>query len=263
MAQVFPFNRNKANKDGPFNPFTAENNPLRGSEDDPAIYIARPGLDFFVPWLAVDMAKGPAFVWPLAVEGLEITVDPTLGIHRFIGDDRVYVDVVHRGEERITLSGNFPGDTGPDNLRALREIVYAITPKLGKVLYVPHAFTYAQRVVVNRFRGGRTEDMRGLDLTYEVEFVRIGYINAGKADNDPILAEPIPQPTTGSVNASTHRVQADGKHNTLRKIALWKLGSAAKWNSLYTLNLKWFQKQGVPASKAPDYRLPAGTTIYY
>lgn len=263
MPQTFPFKLNRANVKAPFNPFLPPNNPLVGDRHDTAQYVMNPGVNFYRPWLASnDRFNGTAFIWPLGIEGFDLTIEPQLGIHRMIGDNAVQVDITHKGEERFVLSGNFPGFSGPDNLRSLRQVVYMDTPKTGKVLYVPHILPYAQRVVVARARFSHAEDMRGQDMTYEIEFVRTGFIDAGESDNEPIITEPN-QPVTAPNKASQRSVKVDAKHNSLRKIAKWKLGSASKWSTVYKKNEYWFRKRGIITAKIPDYRLPNGTVIYY
>jgi hypothetical protein len=271
MAQVFPFERGKANTQHPFNPFTpAERfqgeSPARaakaaqGDPDDTAYYVAIPGANFLRPWLAVP--NGPAFIWPLGLEGFSLSIDPKLGIHSFIGDNAVKVDVMHKGEERFSMSGNLIGESSVDAFRRLRDVVYADTPEGGKLLYIPHLMSHVQRMVIANARFDRGEDERGKDLTYSIEFVRIGIAN--KAD-DPKLVDLITQPSpTKTGNTTTAKLfKTTSKYNTLRKIALLKYKSAANWRSLYNLNEKTFRKLGVPAMKAPDYKLKLGTAIYY
>lgn len=263
MPQSFPFRLDKASVEGPYNPFVAPGHPGMGDPADPAQYLRNPGVHFYRPWLASDdKFTGQAFVWPLGIEGFDLTIDPQLGIHKYIGDNDVQVDITHKGQENFTMTGNFPGNTGPANLRALRQIVFMTTPRAGKVLYVPHILTYAQRVIVQRARFSHADSDRGQDLSYEIEFVRIGYINAGKSDDPPILTEPT-RPSSAPGNAGKRRVQVDSKHNTIRKIAAWKLGSASRWLAIYNLNKPYFTKAGIITAKVPDYRMPLGTVIYY
>jgi len=259
MPQSFPFKLSKANSKAPWNPYLD-----RGAKNDTASYITNPGVHFYRPWLATSSQfNGPAFIWPLGLESFDLTIEPQLGIHRFIGDNAVAVDVTHLGEERFLMSGNFPGLSGPDNLRALRQIVYEKTPKLGKILYVPHILAYAQRVVVARARFSHAMEDNSQDLTYEIEFVRIGLTKgAGKSDDVPQLEVPR-APGTGRAQPGARSLKVDSKHNTLRKIAAWKLGSAAKWQVIYDKNEKWFRKKGIVTAKVPDYHIPLGTRLYW
>lgn len=230
-----------------------------GSLTDDARYIVRPGIDFMRPWLAI--RNGPAFQFPLGLEGFNLTIDPTLGIHKFIGDNKVSISVIHFGEEHFTMSGNFIGDSAPDLLRALRDLVYQGAPPEGKILYVPEIMSYAQRVQVAQATFDRPQDARGRDLSYSIEFVRMGTLTDKTSGSKG--KQTTPNPTAPKRGKSQHSVNTDAIHNTLRKIAAWKLGGADKWRTVYNANESYFVKRNIPISKAPDYRLPPGTTIHY
>lgn len=237
----------------PYNPYPKV---PTGDPKDAAVYIQEPGVAFLRPWIAV--RNGPAFQWPLGMEGYSLVVSPTLGIHKFIGDNKVTVDVLHAGEEHFTLSGNFPGNSAPALVQALRDLVYQDSGDEGKILFVPEIMTHAQRVQIVTFQSDRDPGARGHDATYSIEFVRVGLADA----NPNVVTTPsVPQPRTGARGKSTKNVHVDAKHNTLRKIALWKLGSTDKWRTLYNANSKWFIKHKIQLAKAPDYRLPVGTVI--
>lgn len=244
----------------PYDPFKRQGDP-----SDDAYYIMRPGVDFLRPWLAI--RGGGAFQWPLGIEGFTIVIDPTLGIHKFIGDNAVKVDVVHNGQESINLSGSFPGTQGdPDNdvaiqaFRNLREMVYRDTPNEGKILYVPLLMSNAQRVVVAHAEFGRSADQRGTDMSYSIDFMRTGIAAAAP---DVTIPDPQPQPTVGKKGNTARHLNADAKHNTLRKIAAWKLGGADQWRSIYDKNRNYFTNNKIVMAKVPDYRLPQGTVVYY
>lgn len=237
----------------PYDPSTG-----RGDKNDTAQYIVVPGQHFMRPWLAI--RGGAAFQWPLGLEGFSISVDPTLGTHRYIGDNKVIIDVVHAGEEHFSMSGSFPGKSAAALVRSLKDIVYKQAGPEGKILWLPELVTYAQRVQVVRFTADRARDQRGWDMDYTIEFVRIG-VTSLKLDPDvkPTRA----QPTAPPKGNSSRSVSVDAKHNSLRKIAAWKLGNAAKWRQVYDKNEKWFIKQKVSIAKAPDYRLPLGMKVFY
>jgi hypothetical protein len=229
----------------PYDPFSETGNP-----NDPAWYTIQPGRNFMRPWLAI--RNGAAFQWPLGLEGFTLTLDPTLGIHKYIGGNTVSVSVIHAGEEHFSMSGNFPGNSAPSLVAALRDVVYKGSPGEGKLLWLPEIVTYVQRVQVIHFEAARDQESRGRDMTYTIEFARMG-VAALKFSPRPIA--PTPQPT--------RTVKVDAKHNTLRKIAAWKLGRSDKWRTVYNANTKWFTSHHVPLAKIPDYRLPLGTTIHY
>lgn len=252
MAQALPRNRNLA---APYNPFSG-----RGNKEDSAYYVLEPGEQFLRPWIRVP--GGSAFVWPLGIEGFNLGIDPTLGVHKYIGDNAVEVEVVHLGEERIRLSGSFPGDTSVSNFRALRDVVYQQTPKLGKILYVPIILSHAQRVVVAHAEFDRPDgEIGAMDLSYSIEFARIGI--AGK-ENTPPLEDPVAQPTpAGNRGSGKHTFVVNARYNTLRKVAAFKLGSANRWRDIYSKNEKWFTSRSIPAHRVPDYRLPIGVKLSY
>lgn len=268
MPQAFPFNTRQAFVDGPFNPFADEkNHEVRGDPDDSVVYLSEPGVNFYRPWISVP--NGRAFVWPLGVEGFSLSIDPSLGVHKYVGDNAVKVDVIHKGEERLTLNGSFPGKSSIGAFRALRDIVYADTPERGKVLYVPHLFTYTQRVVIGATRFDRGDTDRGTDLTYSIECIRLG--PGTKTHEDALIdVEPIPGQTdktsgaNGGSGKGAHRVfTVNGTYDTLRKIAAHKLGKANKWRTLYNKNSRYFIMHSVPAHLAPDHHIALGTKIYY
>lgn len=253
MAQTFPFRRNRIANDFPFDPFERE-----GDANDSAYYILKPGENFLQPWISIP--GGIAFIFPLGIEGFSLSIEPQLGIHRFIGDNKVVVDVVHKGEERLSMSGTFPGESSVSALRALRDIVYAETPRGGKIVGLPNVLPYAQRMVVASARFDRPQDARGKDLSYDIEFVRLGYVS--DIDTEFSVEKAVPQPSVGA-GTSSKRFTVNSKYNTARKIAKYKLGAESKWRRIYDLNTKVYRKLNVAAHKAPDFRLPLGTVIYY
>lgn len=228
-----------------------------GDKNDSAIYLTRPGIDFFRPWLAI--RNGVAFQWPLGLEGYDLTIDPTLGIHRFIGDNAVVVDVLHAGEEHFTMSGSFPGNSAPKLIQALRDIVYKDGGEEGKILCVPEIMSHAQRVHVVNAEFNRDASDRGRDSNYSIEFVRIGTVGP---KTQTTVAPPV-QPAVSTKGTTAQSIHVDGKHNTLRKIAAWKLGGTDQWRIVYNANQSFFNKHNIPISQAPDYRIALGVVVYY
>jgi hypothetical protein len=240
-------------KKGPHDPYGKTGDPK-----DTAEYVVEPGVNFLRPWIAI--RNGPAFQFPGGMEGFQVVIDPLLGIHKYIGDNKCVVDVLHAGEEHITLNGSFLGNSSPALFQALRQVVYQGAGEEGKIVYIPEIMTHAQRMQVVHFDSSRDSDGRGRDMSYTIELIRIGTIG------DLITARALPeatQPIAAAKGAPTRFVKVDTKHNTLRKIARWKLGAASKWDNLYTVNEAYFVKHGISKSKAPDYRLPLGTKINY
>src|SRR5688500_16933540 len=75
--------------------------------EDTAQYLLDPDDDFARPYLAIP--GGRAFVWPLGVEGFELVDQAELGRHKYLGEIEIDIDVTHKAETMITLSGIFPG----------------------------------------------------------------------------------------------------------------------------------------------------------
>jgi ABC-type nitrate/sulfonate/bicarbonate transport system substrate-binding protein len=63
--------------------------------------------------------------------------------------------------------------------------------------------------------------------------------------------------------AFPHLVTVDAKHNTLSKLAAWKLGSASKWKTLYTPSKFWFDTLNVPSAKIATAKLRPGTVFWW
>lgn len=229
-----------------------------GDKNDPTSYVARPGVDFFRPWIAI--RNGMAFQWPLGLQGYSLTIDPTLGIHKFIGDNKVTVDVLHAGEEHFVMSGEFPGNSAPYLIAALRDVVYRDGGEEGKILCIPEIMSHAQRVQVIHFEADRDAADRGRDATYSIELVRIGIV--GPVVNTTV-ASPEAQPAATTKGKSTQSIHVDAKHNTLRKIAAWKLGDANNWRQVYNDNENFFVKNNIPLSQAPSHKLNVGVLIYF
>ena len=91
-----------------------------GNADDTAHYILKPDLQFYRPWLASPGvgASGIAFVWPLGIEGFTLASTAELGIHKYIGDNDIDIEIVYPDEYHITLNGIFPGKTAPGKATA-------------------------------------------------------------------------------------------------------------------------------------------------
>jgi hypothetical protein len=124
---------------------------------DTARYIRLPDTDFARPYMSVP--GGPTFVWPLGIEGFEIQDQAELGIHKYIGDIELDVEVMHRNQATITISGIFPGHTSTEEHACLRTVFQAVQPPGGKVLHLPHVLSQAQFVAcqsLNHIRMRRT-----------------------------------------------------------------------------------------------------------
>lgn len=227
---------------------------------DTARYIAVPGVDFAQPYLSIP--GGRAFVWPLGTEGFEVTDQAELGRHKYLGEITIDIDVTHKAETSITMSGVFPGWTGQENMQALRQIFFADTPPPGKILFVPGVLNSPAFVVGDNLRHSHSEDDMMMDIQYSATFVYVGTTGA-HVDTGPT------QPDQGSGSTNPKRGKrkfvTTSKIRTLRSIAAHVFSNPSRWAELYAIqkNAAYFNKHDVPAFQAPDYRLPIGMVIYF
>lgn len=260
MTDAYKFNRSKP----PLSPQvrhggSAANSVTASPAHDTARYLLDPDDDFARPYLAV-AGTTQAFIWPIGVEGFDIEDQAVLGRHKYLGDIQLDVDVVHRGETTITMTGVFPGWTSVDNMSALRQIFRMGTPQRGKILHLPGILPHLQYVVCESLRHGHPDDERKQDISYSLSMVVIG--------TGPAVARNLLPGVPGS-GAAKGRTQkkfvVNATTNTLRKIAQKLYGDTGRWTTLYAIkaNAVWFDKHGVPSHAAPDKRLPKGTPIYY
>src|SRR5687768_6965786 len=94
---------------------------LRRIGEDPARYLLTPGVHFRRPFLRIP--NGPVFRWPLGTEGFAYSSNAQLGVHRYLGQEDIEVNVIYRDEPHIEMTGSFPGNTGPALMRQLLEIL--------------------------------------------------------------------------------------------------------------------------------------------
>jgi hypothetical protein len=219
-----------------------------------------PEDDFARPYIAIP--GGRAFIWPLGVQGFELQDQAELGRHKYLGEIELDVDVTHKSETTITLSGTFPGWTSVENMNALRAIFYADTPERGKILHLPGILPNLQYVVAERETFNHAQDERTMDIEYQFSVVKVG--TGKKAPNTGPTQPDQGRGTTGK-GRGTRQFKANSQSNTLRKIAYAVFRNGARWTELYAIraNAKWFDSRDIPSHKAPDYRLPVGTVVYY
>jgi hypothetical protein len=227
--------------------------------EDTAKYLLDPDDDFARPYLAIP--GGAAFVWPVGVEGFELQDQAELGRHKYLGEIELDVDVIHKAETTITLSGTFPGWTSVENMQALRGVFFADTPERGKILHLPGILPNLQYVVAERGSFTHAQDERTQDIAYALTLVKVG---TGKR-----VSSGTTRPNAGQGTAArgrgTRKFRVTANVNTLRKIAYKVFRNGARWTELYAVkaNAKWFDKRNISSHRVPDYRLPLGTVIYY
>lgn len=225
--------------------------PARYLVPDINLYHKRPSLQ----------SGDKVYVWPVGVEGLRQTGTATLAIHHYFADDDADVQIIHKDESRIEMSGTLPGITSVDSMAALRLVIRDDTPDPGKILYLPGIFERVQYVVVENYDFNHAPDDRSHSFDYTITFVRTG---AGKRIRDPHGRPAPPNPTTKTKQRgarATRFVTIKAGERTFRQVAAKVYGNQAKWNHLLDLNLKLVK--GIAFHNLPNYRWPLGTPIYY
>lgn len=211
------------------------------------------------------ISGGLSFEWPLGVEGISIAGTPTLAEHRYIGDDDIVLQVTHADDQRIVMSGMFPGLTGTKNMTDLLAVIRAPQPAAGKILRLPAiVFPNEIKVTVSDYSFDHPEDDRNNSWTYSLTLRRVGH---GKAIRKP-------KRITSPVNPRTNKGPAKPKGktsrvftvhagaNTLRSIAKIVYGNSNRWGEIYNLNKKKLKKYG-PLHSIPTKRLPLGLKLSY
>jgi hypothetical protein len=226
--------------------------------DDSAAYILQPDADFDRPYLAIP-GTPRAFVWPLGVEGFELSGNTALGIHKYLGELELDVSVVHKDETHIRLSGIFPGWTSVENMNALRAIYDADTPERGKILHLPGILPELQYVTGENFTFTHADDDRTQDITYNISFVKSGSRPYRKGER-PHKPAPVRKPPRGS---GKRYYRVNSKHRSLRNIAYVLFHNSRRWTELFTLNHAFFDKNHIPSHQIPDYKLPLGFRVRY
>lgn len=204
------------------------------------------------------------FEWPLGVEGITISGQPTLAEHRYIGDNDIVLDVTHLDDQRIVLTGMFPGLTGTQNMEDLLRVIRAPQPSPGKVLVLPRiVFSNELIVAVADYNFDHPEDDRTGSWTYSITFRRLA---AGRKTSTPRRAtSPVnPKPgVKGKPRGKSSRVfTVHAGANTLRAIAKLVYGDSKRWNEIYNKNVAVLKKIG-PLYTIPTKRLPLGLKLHY
>jgi len=230
---------------------------------DPARYLVPDGNLFHPrPYLT---SGDLIYVWPVGVEGIRHFGNSAVAIHRYIGDSDVDVQVVHKDEARIEMSGTFPGITAVDNMAALKLLVRDQTPDPGKTLFLPGIFERVQYVVVENYDFVHAADDRTHSFDYTITFIRTG---PGRRIADPHGTPAPPNPTkkvTPRGHPGRYTLSKSGSQ-TFRQIAKRVYGSSEKWKHLADLNARLVQyshAMAIPFFQLPTYRWPLGTKIFY
>jgi hypothetical protein len=220
------------------------------------LYHKRPTLE----------SASKVFTWPIGIEGLRRSGTAALGIHRYLGENSVDVQVLHKDESRIEMSGVFPGITGRQYMNSLIDVIMADTPERGKILHLPGVFPREQYVVVENYDFSHDEDDRTHSWTYTITFVRI---EVGKRVKDPHGKPPPPQPgvkTNNRGKAGRIFTIKDGVR-TLKAVAKLKYGDADDWRKLLNANRQtlraYMGRHNISMHQLPTHRFPIGTKFRF
>jgi hypothetical protein len=205
------------------------------------------------------------FEWPLGVEGVRFSGSAIMAEHHYIGDNDVVLDVTHLDDQRIVLTGMFPGLTGTENMQDLLKVIRDPQPKTGKVLVLPRiVFSNEIIVAVADYDFDHPEDDRNNSWTYTVTFRRTG---TGRSVSGPRkITTPVNHRTSNGKSTprgkSSRVFTVHSGANTLRAIAKIVYGNASRWGEIYNKNRKVLKKYG-PLHTIPTKRLPLGLKLNY
>lgn len=258
MAKQASYNFNK--KRPPVSPQTKNGGIVNAQHAHPSMdtakYLLTPDTDFARPYLAVAGTRS-AFIWPVGTEAFDIEDSATLGRHRYLGGGDLDVNVTHRRETTITMTGTFPGWTSVENMVALRQVFAQNTPEKGKILHLPGIMPHLQYVACERLVHSHAKDERSQDIDYTLVMVVIG---TGPKAPKVALSQ-----TSASKGRGLHSFKVTAKINTLRKIAKHFYGTEDRWTVLYSIsqNAHFFDKAGIASHEVPNHRINPGIVIYY
>ena len=175
---------------------------ISGAEDwtpgqDPARYLVNPGvwnpslkrttpgqLAHARPWL--DSGRN-IFVWPTPTEGFSRKGSNQLALHHYIGQENVDVQIIHRGEKRIELTGVFPGLSAQQAMVNLENTLNDDPPDIGMTLNVPGVFDQVKFVQVESWEFTHDTDDNTHSISYSVTFIVMG---EGQRVPDPTGSDP-------------------------------------------------------------------------
>lgn len=246
---------------GPSGPKGYSISPTRGNQDDSARYILIPDAEFYRPWIA-NPPNGTAFIWPLGTQGFTYSSSATTGIHHYIGDNDVDVDVVYPDELHITLTGHFPGRTSPVFMQALRQVILDPDNGTGKILALPGVDPMILYVTVISHSFTHDESDLTSSIAYSIELIKVGQ---GRKLDLAKLQPTIPNPSHKTVargKSSRTTVVKQGRR-TLRQAANKAYGSnrANYMLSLANKNADDLEKLGIPVFTLPYSPLGGGTVL--
>lgn len=234
-----------------------------GNSDDSAHYILKPDLQFYRPWLASPGvgATGVAFVWPLGVEGFTLASTVDLGIHKYIGDNDIDVEIIYPDEYHITLNGIFPGRTAAQQARALRKVIAHKSSEFGKVLSLPLVAERVLYVQIANYSFTHDQEDRTGTIAYSIECVQQGTGgNLKKKTLRPITKNPTTKKNPRGKSAKRKVVKQGG--STVRKNTAQTYNDVDMQGVVLAKNLSKLSTQlNMPAHQLAYRQLPPGTVL--
>jgi hypothetical protein len=210
------------------------------------------------------LSTGDGFVWPGGSEGVTISGSAKLGIHTYIGDGNADVQVVHRNEGRIEMSGRFLGKTAAANVRLLKNILTQTYLNTGLKLDLPGIFTYEHDVFCENYEFVHEESEISQDWTYRIVFVDAAHSKKRIPPAHAVRPPPNPRGTKKGTPPA-YLVVKDGMR-TLRAISKKAFGNVNKWHLLYDANRKTLDQimadKHIAFALLPTTLLPLGLKIY-
>lgn len=205
-----------------------------------------------------------SFIWPGGTEGIRIFGAATVAEHKYIGDNKLVVQVTHRDAKRISMTGMFSGITASSNVAKLLDVITAIQPSKGKLLSIPGVFVKQHRVVVENYDFDHNEEDRTDSFTYTIQFVDEGVgakLPSVKTIVERVSLTPI---SKAQPRGATHRVfYTKNGANTLRAVAAIVYGNSARWKDIYNKNRKILDTLNVSQHILPIKTLPYGLKLNY
>lgn len=210
----------------------------------------------------LSIPNGDEFIWPLGIEGFTLSGSAALGIHKYLGDNNVVVQVTHRSESRIQLDGAFPGATSHYHMDALLRVLEGEAPFDIKILSLPGLMPSQQRVTAESWNFSHTRDNQLDDIEYQISLVKQG---VGSSIEDNITIQPeISSVVFGPNRGKSGRYFTTSDNaRTLRRIAQIVYGDHNLWESLFSLNQDVLQLMAIPFHEMPTAPLPIGIRISY
>lgn len=250
-------------------PVIGFHNVVKG--EDPAAAIPIASLRFSPPSIR---SANNVFTWPVGTEGFRRFGSATLGIHKYMGDANVAVQVIHLDEAHIEMTGTFAGLTSARLMELLEAV---ITAGGSKDLFVPGVFSRIQRVFTENYDFTHPADDRTHSIDYTISFVRTT-VGASVPPSTTTKAGIVvqadkgisgsPRNTSVQLTAQSENVYTVvGTAQSLREISAVVYGTGEDWTKLIDLNRELLDiyNPGVNllAFQLPTMRLPLGTQIVF